>query len=64
MPFDVFVAIFERGDTPDNEQREDDETGGDGVEFVEELEDGDGEEEAVRVELVSKSYVGSNECEQ
>lgn len=48
MPFDVFVAIFERGDAPDDEKGEDDETGGDGVEFVEELEDGDGEEEAVK----------------
>lgn len=60
MPFDVFVAIFERGDTPDDEQRKDDETRGDGVEFVEELKDGNGEEEAVKICLVSKSYVVSN----
>ena len=47
MPFDVLVAILERCDGQNGEQREDDESRRDGREFGEELQDGDGEEEDV-----------------
>jgi hypothetical protein len=46
MPFDVLVAIFECCDGKNNDEREDDETGGYGRELGEELEDRNASKEA------------------
>lgn len=59
VPFDVFIAIFGGGDGEDDYEGEDDETWGDSRKCVEELKDGDGEEEtAGREERVSKGSGG------
>jgi hypothetical protein len=47
MSLDVFVSVLGSGDGEDSEKGEDDETGRDGGEFGEELEDGDSEEEDI-----------------
>ena len=49
MAFKVLVGIFEGSDGEDNDERKDDKTGGDGREFVVELEDGDDKEEAAKL---------------
>lgn len=47
MSLDVLVAVLSSGDGEDGEERENDESWGDGRELGEELEDGDTEEEDV-----------------
>ena len=48
MAFDVFISVLEGGDTKDDEQRQDHETGRYGGEDGEELEDSDCREESER----------------
>lgn len=47
MPLDILVTILYRRDGENRNQRENNETGGDGGEFREELEDRNGEEEDI-----------------
>ena len=47
MSLDILVTVLSSGDSENGEEREDDETWGDGRELREELEDGDTEEEDV-----------------
>jgi hypothetical protein len=47
VALDVLITIFDRSKAEDDEKWKDDETGGDGGELVEELEDGNGKEKAV-----------------
>jgi hypothetical protein len=46
MPLDVLIAILECGDGKNDDEREDDETGGYGRELGEELEDRNASKEA------------------
>ena len=47
MPLDIFVAIFERGYEQDNQERDEDETGGNCRELWKKLKDIDEKKEAV-----------------